>query len=204
MWWGNLSSFEQISFIVAISASAVLLLFVIMMLVGAANEVGFDGGDGDVDITVDINSDDPFSNIGGLKIFTFRSLLVFFCIGGWTSFLFGGIDGLHEIWALVIGCTIGAVAAILAAIVFKSMYKLESSGNISYKYGIGTEATVYLNIGKNLSKAGKVNATIQEKFLEVSAITPDDEDLKVGQRVYIIGVADETTVIVSKNKKQGE
>lgn len=201
MWWNNLSTFEQITFVIAVTATALLVVFIILMIIGAATDADFDGGDVDLDSTsIDPFNDNSIADAGGLQIFTFRTLLVFLCIGGWAAFLFGGIDGLHPAWAGVIGGLIGAGAGVGAAFAFKAMFKLESSGNISYRYGIGKEAVVYLKIPKNLSGTGKVNATIQERFLEISAITSDDEDIPVGTRVYIIGVSDETTVIVSRDK----
>ncbi|MDL2292644.1 hypothetical protein LJC17_03555 [Acholeplasma sp. OttesenSCG-928-E16] len=207
MWWNGLSVFEQVTFIMAITATVLLLIFIILMLVGAANDVDFDGGadmDIDSDFSTDAFNDHSLTTAGGLKVFTFRSALVFFCIGGWTAFLFGGVDELPKVWAGVIGGAIGAASAVIVALIFKAMYKIESSGNINYQNGVGKEGVVYLKVPKNLTGRGKINATIQDRFLEITAVTSDDDDIPVGTQVYIIGIADESTVVVSTHKLENK
>ncbi len=202
MWWNSLSDFQQISFVVAITATIIMLVFLILMLIGVGDGE-FDGGvDIDGDYDVDGFNDEPLSGIGGLKVFTFRSFLVLLSIGGWVSFTFEPMVG--PIWSTVIGVALGAIAAILVALVYKSMSKLESNGNLDYRYTIGKTATVYLRVPKEKNGVGKVTMTLQNRYLEIDAVTLEKQDLIVGKFVTVVGLENETTLIVKERIEEEE
>lgn len=201
MWWSNLTDYQQVLFIVAVAATAVMVLFIILMLIGFDNSEfdGIDDFDVDADLDIDSINDEPLSSIAGLKVFTIRGILAFLSMGSWITFIFLDIV---DVWlATLIGILGGYLSAYLLALALKQAMKLENSGNMDYRKAIGKSATVYIRIPKARASKGKVNLLLEGRYAEVDAITDDQEDLKSGMQVYVNGVFDETILVVSKNKK---
>ena len=140
--------------------------------------------------------DEPLVNFSGLKIFSLRGTLAFLSIGGWVAFILE--PSLKPFWSSVLGVVAGSIAAILMAISFKAAMKLESEGNINYKNAINKVGTVYIRIPSNRGGRGKITITIQERYLEVDAVTDDKEDLKTGMEVEVVDLFNENTLIVRK------
>jgi len=191
MWWDQLSSFQQGMFIVAVSASFVMLIFLVLMLIGIEG-TDFDGIDDVSD--VDVINDEPLSGIGGLKILTIRGILAFISMGAWTAYIM--VNWMHPLLASAIGIVVGALSAYLLALAFRATYKLESSGNLDYVNAIGQVGTVYIRVPKSKSGKGKITLTIQERYIEVDAMTEWNQDLMPKTIVEVIGIEDTTTLIV--------
>jgi len=203
LWWESYTSFQQAMFIIAATATLILFVFLILMMFGVHGD-DFDGTfDGGVDTSVDdlqgdVFNNEPLSDFAGLKLFTLRGILTFFSIGGWVTFLCN--QSLGIVLSLVIGVISGLIAAFLLAYSFKQIMKLEMEGNLKYENAIGKLGEVYIRIPKNRTGKGKINMLLQERYVEMDAITSDEEDLKTGTRVIVTGVENESTVIV---KRQG-
>lgn len=196
MWWEALSNFQQTTFIIALSATIILLIFLILLLMGIGDE-SFDGSDSELDFDgYDIYNDEPLSAFAGLRILSVRGVLSFLSIGGWTAFTVEPSLGVW--WSLLIGVIAGVVAAYLLAIAFRLSLRLESSGNINYEYAIGKTATVYIRVPKSKSGKGKVNLILQERLIEVDAVTEEDNDLLTNTIVEIVSLDDERTFIVKR------
>lgn len=191
MWWNNLSNFQQVSFVVAVTASVIMLIFLLLMIIGV-DDTDFDGIDGP---DIDVINDEPLIGFSGLRILTLRGILVLISMGAWTSFLLEPI--MHWAFAVIIGVLVGIVSALLVALAFKASLKLESIGNLDYKNAIGKDATVYIRVPKNRTGKGKITFNMQERFVEVDAITEDLEDLMPKTSVVILDVIDETTLKVT-------
>jgi membrane protein implicated in regulation of membrane protease activity len=191
MWWEQLSSFQQGMFIIAVSASFVMLIFLVLMLIGIEGS-DFDGVDDVSD--VDVINDEPLSGIGGLKILTIRGILAFISMGAWTAYLL--VNWMHPLIASAIGIVVGAISAYLLALAFRATYRLESSGNLDYANAIGQIGTVYIRVPKSKIGKGKITLTIQERYIEVDAMTEWDQDLMPKTIVEVIGIEDTTTLIV--------
>ncbi|MFA5006594.1 MAG: hypothetical protein WC509_03895 [Candidatus Izemoplasmatales bacterium] len=201
-WWEALSGFQQAMFVVAAIATAIMAIFLILMLFGIeGGEASAYGGDVDVpdvdaDVDVDEINDEPLSAIGGLKIITIRGVLAFLAIGGWTAFSLG--DLIHPLLASLCGLASGSLAAILLAIGLRAAMKLESEGNLDLKNAVGKIATVYLRVPKDRTAKGKVTLTVQERYVEADAVTDEHEDLPTGVEVEIVDEADENTLVVRR------
>ena len=191
MWWEQLSSFQQGMFIIAVSASFVMLIFLVLMLIGIEGS-DFDGIDDVSD--VDVINDEPLSGIGGLKILTIRGILAFISMGAWTAYIL--VNWMHPLIASAFGIVVGAISAYLLALAFRATYKLESSGNLDYTNAIGQIGTVYIRVPKSKIGKGKITLTIQERYIEVDAMTEWDQDLMPKTIVEVIGIEDTTTLIV--------
>ena len=201
-WWNSLSSFQQIMFVVAATSTLVLLIFLILMLIGYN---GPDAYAGDVDLPdfeldIDNINDEPFSYISGLRLLSIRSILAFLSIGGWVAYV---LDKSLATWlAGILGILSGAVAAFLVALAFKALYKLEDEGNIDYNNALGKTANVYLRIPPKRNGKGKVNVVVQGKYVEIDAVTDDEEHINTGSEVKIISLLDDTTVVVKRFKEE--
>lgn len=198
MWWSNLTDYQQVLFIVAVAATAVMVLFIILMLIGFDNSEfdGIDDFDVDADLDIDSINDEPLSSIAGLKVFTIRGILAFFSMGSWITLIFVGIV---DAWlATVIGVIGGYLSAYLLAFALKQAMKLENSGNMVYSKAIGKNATVYIRIPKKRSGTGKVNMLLEGRYTELDAITDDASDIMTKSNVEVIGIYNETILIVKK------
>lgn len=192
MWWSQMSALEQVLFILASSSTAIMIIFLVMLLLGFDTDE-FDGI-GSPDIDIDGINDDPITGIAGLKVLTLRGVLVFLAIGSWTAFLLVSSAG---IWlGLVLGAIAGVIAAFIQALAFRAALKLESSGNIDYMNAVGKAGTVYLRIPKNRQGKGKVSMVIQDRLTEVDAVTEEDQDLLPNQTIIVVSLLDATTLIV--------
>lgn len=190
-WWEGLNTFQQVMFAIAVPSTIIMIVLLILMLIGLDN----DAADG-FDINVDSINDEPLASFGGLKIFTLRGVLAFFSVGGWVSFLIS--PSLNNWIAGLIGFVSGLIAAFILAISLRAALKLEAEGNLNYINTIGKIGTVYIRIPKNKTGKGKITVTAQERFLEVDAVTEDDEDIKTGMAVEIVSLNDESTVVVTR------
>ncbi|MDR2822205.1 MAG: hypothetical protein LBV58_01455 [Acholeplasmatales bacterium] len=197
-WWDGLTDFQQIVFIFAATATLLMLIFLIMMLLGGVvGDADFDGVPDSIDGDVDIINDDPVSSFSGLRVLNLRSALAFFSIGGWTAFLFDGV--VHWAIALLLGVVAGSISAVGVSFAFKLIMKMEDDGNLEYSNAIGLQADVYIRIPASRGGNGKVMLTFQGRYVECEAITDDAEDLLNHTRVKVLAVDNQTTLIVTKN-----
>lgn len=201
MWFESLSDIQQITFIIGIISTIIMIIFIILMLIGMDGGESFDGDvDFDADASIDAYNADSFASISGLRILTVRGALAFFSIGSWTTYLMS--DYVSPLSAILIGIIAGGIAAVLLAMAMKAILKLESSGNLDYKTAIGKTATVYIRIHKEANGKGKVIFNHQGKMVEVDALTHGKEDLLNKTEVLIVGLSDESTLVVKKNLKE--
>lgn len=194
MWWDNLSSFQQVSFVIAVTSTVIMLIFLLLMIIGI-EDTEFDGVDSP---DIDVINDEPLIGFSGLRILTLRGILVLIAMGSWTVFLLEPI--MHWAFAMLIGLLVGTASALLVALAFRASLKLESTGNLDYRNAIGKDANVYIRIPKNRLGKGKVTLNMQERFVEVDAITEDTEDLMPKMSVVVSEVVDETTLKVTLKK----
>lgn len=195
-WWETQSDFQQVMFIIAAAGTIVLLVFLLLMIFGVGGDESFDGEvDTDADID-DVANDEPVGALGGLRILTIRGAFTFLAIGGWTAY--GFADLVHPLLAIFFGVLFGFIAAFLLALVFRAFPKLENKGNLDYKNAIGKSGSVYIKVPKNHNGTGKVNLTFQEHYVEVDAVTDDQEDLTTGMAITVLRLENESTVIVTK------
>jgi len=207
-WWGSYTAFQQVMFIIASTATIIMIIFLILMLFGIHGEE-FDGADvssfdhdlsgDDLDASGqgDLFNDEPLSAFSGLRLLTLRGILAFLSVGGWVALLMNTSAGIF--WSIFVGILSGATASFLLALAFKQAMRLESVGNVQYVNAIGKKGSVYIKIPANFAGKGKINLTLQERFVEVDAMTNDESDLKPGTSVIVTGLKDETTLIVKKD-----
>lgn len=200
IWWESLSVFQQIMFVIAVPSTLILIIFLIMMIIGIDGTDAF-GGDVDIDVSgIDAINDEPFSDISGLRILSVRGALTFLSVGPWMAFI---LDNTMKSWlAGILGLLSGALAAFLLALAFRASLKLENEGNVDYHNSIGKIGVVYLRIPAARTGKGKINVTVQERYVEIDAITDDEEVIATGTNVTVVDILNDTTVIVKRTKER--
>lgn len=184
-WFNSYNSFFQAMIIIACAATLVMVIQIVMLLIGLGDDGSFDDIDasdpGGVD---DIVNDGGFLDLFGLRILTLRNLIAFLAIGGWSMVVF--FDLTEIVWlSILLGIICGVICMILLAYIFKKFNDLQSSGNIDINNAIGKIGTVYLTIPGHRSGKGKINVIVQERYIEVEAIT-DEDTIPTGSDIKII------------------
>ena len=180
MWFESLSTSEKIYFIIAVVASILLVIQIVLMLfsLGGASDMDFDGDFDGVDGDMDADC--------GLSFFTIKGMTAFFALGGWCGFAAAmGLPG--NIWApILIAVATGTVALLGVGFAMRGIARMQCSGNIVKHKLVGQSATVYVSIPESRKGRGKIVLTAQDTYLEIDAMTDDAERIPVDTRVKIV------------------
>lgn len=185
-FWASLSVLERVYFCIGLAATVFLILQIIMMLFGigeSGTDIDLDG-DGEPDVSID-SSD-------GFTLFSLRGLIAFFAIGGWVGFILADVS---TALAIVLSIVCGSLALVAMAFIMRGIMKMRSDGNISIDKAIGKTADVYLTIPKKDGGQGKVTLTLEERFVELDAVTNDDAPIPTGCKVKVTGVSGQTLIV---------
>ena len=177
-WFTALSVAEKIYFIIAVVASVLLIIQIIMLL--------FSLGGGDIDMDGCPDCVDGIDHAdGGLSFFSVKSLTAFFALGGWCGFAAQNAM-LNNFWApALIALATGAVALLGVAFAMRGIARLQCSGNIVKHKLVGTTATVYVSIPANRSGRGKITLSAQGRYMELDAMTDEEQRIPVDCLVEI-------------------
>ncbi|MFT5860406.1 MAG: uncharacterized membrane protein YhaH (DUF805 family) [Flavobacteriaceae bacterium] len=189
-FFDGMTTSEQTYWIVALIGTIIFAGIFLMTFVG--------GGDADMDSDMsDVDADDAG---GGFQFFTFKSVTAFFTIFGWTGVTC--IDnGLSNIATLLISILAGAAMMAVTSLLFFWMAKLAQSGTLRISNAIGAIGEVYLPIGANRSRSGKVQIKVQGSLRELEAITDADEDLPTKSLVKVTEIVSDELLLVEKLTK---
>lgn len=193
-WWNELSWLGQVFACMAIPATLILVIQTILLLVGG----GLGGGEASAqagDIDSDGDAHDLADGADGLRVFTVRGLVAFFTIGGWLglALLQNNISPILSVLFAVLG---GLAAMVVVALILKWTLSLQDSGNISLTNAIGKPAQVYLTVPANRSGTGKVTVTVQERLMELDAVTDNAQPLRTGELVTVKALVNSSLLLV--------
>ena len=228
-WWESLTLLQQIFTCMAVPATLILIIQSILLLFGIGFG-GSDGDAGDIssDFDSDIDTDISMADIGdidgsthfdvnaasdfdpdksggdindtsGLSLFTIRGIVAFFSVGGWTGLVLSKYTSSYI--AIPIAFIAGTAALVGIALLFKYAMRFQDKGNIDIKNAIGKVGSVYLTIPANKTGKGKINVMVQERFVELDAVTDNNQPILTGSIIEVAGIIDQQTVLVNK---QGE
>ena len=141
------------------------------------------------------NSREVLQNEPNLRLFTMRGMVAFFAIGGWSG-LIALQRNVNLFVAFGMAFAAGAAGAYVVAKVLQVFLRLQDKGNVDLENAIGMRAEVYLRIPAKAAHPGKITLILQERFVEVNAITKGEEELARGRIVRIVGMQDDDTLIV--------
>lgn len=133
---------------------------------------------------------------GSAKLLTVRGVVAFFALGGWAG-LAALTAGIKPLWATMIALLAGVAAMFVASVVIRFALRMQSSGNISLGNAVGQTADVYITIPPSRFNTGKVTMVLQERFVEIDAVTDDPEPIKPKTKVEVVGTAGKDCVVVT-------
>lgn len=178
-WINGLTTLQKVFFYAAAPASALIILTGLVSMIGI--EI-------DSLTNIDIGFDDT------LGLFNIRGILAFFAIGGIVG-LAMSIGGLPDIYSIAGGLASGALSMKLFSSLMK-IAKADHSGNIKTENAIGKVGEVYLTIPPERKDKGKVNLLLQGRLAEFDAVTQNSMEIKNGDKVLVIGIEKENTLLV--------
>jgi len=187
-WFSNLEFLPKVYWLVAIIGS---LIFSIVMI------MAFTGGDADGldDMDSDLDADGA-----GFQFITFKNLVGFFTIFGWSGI--ACIDaGLSTPLTIIISVISGLLMMVIMATLFYFISKLTDSGTLNYKNAIDAVGEVYLTIGADRSRMGKVTVSVQGTMRELDALTDSLTELKSGTIIKVVDVTSNGILIVDQTRK---
>lgn len=171
---------DTLFLVAAVAGGAVLLL---QLLLGFA---GFDADIGDVD------AGEAFSL---LSVRAVAAGAVFF---GITALALRGA-GLGLVPTLMLALVAGGVAAAAVTAAVRAMLRLQGDGTVRVQDAVGSPATVYLRIPGERAGTGKIQLALQERTVELQAVTSEGE-LPTGSRVVVVEVLGPDTVLVAAER----
>ena len=128
-------------------------------------------------------------------LFSLRGIMAMAAIGGWSGLVMHEA-GINLVITIFLACAFGFMALVAIAYLMKLSLRLQSSGNIDLGYAIGKVGSVYIPIPPSMQGVGKINITIQERFVEVCAITRAKRRLKTGESVRVVATDEIGNVVV--------
>jgi len=188
-WFSNLEFLPKVYWLIAIIGS---LIFSVVMLMAFAGGDADDIGDMDADIDADAGA--------GFHFISFKNLIGFFTIFGWSGI--ACIDaGLSKPLTVIISIVCGLIMMTIMASLFYFISKLTDSGTLNYKNAIDAVGEVYLTIGADRSKIGKVTVSVQGTMRELDALTDSFTELKSGTIIKVVDVTSNGILIVDHTRK---
>ena len=168
-----------------------------------------DGTDSDFSVDADYNIDGDLSDIDhmahaghftgshphAIRIFTIRGIVAFFALGGWSG-LAALTGGIAPLWSIMIALVAGAAAMLLASAILQFALRMQSSGNINLKYAVSQVADVYITIPPLRAYPGKVTMVLQERFVELDAMTDNETEIRPNNKVEVIGQVSRECLLV--------
>ena len=187
-WFNSLATFEKVYWGIALVASIIFLILMIMTFLG-----------GEVDDLGDVDAEIDGDTGIGFQFLSFKNLMGFFTIFGWTGI--ACLDaGYENGMTIIISVICGLLMMLAIATLFYYLSKLTSDGSLKMKNAVNAVGEVYLTIGANRSSIGKIQVNVQGGLRELEAITDEDTPLMQGDVVTVSQVTDNGILIVNKHK----
>lgn len=186
-WFAAFEPFEKVYWSIALIASGIFIVLMILTFVGGEFD---DTGDVDGDIDGDTGIEFQF--------LSFKNLVGFFTIFGWSGIACLN-EGLSKPITIVISIICGLLMMTIMASIFYYLGKLNSSGTLKLKNARNQIGEVYLTIGANRSRIGKVHINIQGGMRELEALTDDTTNLHQGDIITVTEITGTGILIVTKH-----
>ncbi|MBQ7647062.1 MAG: NfeD family protein [Clostridia bacterium] len=225
-WWNTLALFEQILYCVAIPATLILLIQLIMIILGFGHDgaginpsdtsgiegldgvdVSFDadtgtdfidGGDpSDINTEIDYGDGSSHGDFGTMNFFTVQGMITLLCVFGWVGILTYNMSA-NAVLAVILGIVTGLAAMYGVAKLLWVSKKLAQNGTLNVRNLLGASGTVYLVIPGDGESRGKVNIASGERLVEFDAVTECGEALPDGTAVRVTDIRQGNVLVVEK------
>jgi len=183
-WWSSVGAFDQTYFWIAIIATGVFAIVLILtFFVDADTDTDFDADEG-----------------MGFQFITFKNLVGFFAVLGWTG-LSCINAGYSNGTTIILSAIAGLIMMVVMAALFYFMTKLTDDGTLKIKNAINGMGEVYLTIPPSRSAFGKVQIRIQGTLRELDAVTDSEQEIKTGTLITVEDVVNGEILVVKSNLK---
>lgn len=201
-WWNSLGITMQVFYCIAIPATLIIVIQTILLMIGIGHggegvEFSDTSGIDGCEHTAIGDGSNP-ADFSTMQLFTLQGIMTFLCVFGWTGIICTSL-GLHVAIAIIIALVLGFLAMLGVAKVLQLTRKLTQDGSLDVRRLLGEKGRVYIPIPANESGEGKVTIAAGERFIELSAVTDEQEAIPTGTQVRIIDVRGDV-VAVEKDK----
>lgn len=186
--FAGLNNIEKTYWIIALLGSTIFVIIFIMTFIG---------GDGDADMAADGTDFDADDGGVGFQFFTFKNVVAFFTIFGWTGIICLQ-SGMGNFGTVAIATIAGLTMMVITSALFFYMHKLAQSGTLRINNAVGLIGEVYLPIGAKRSKVGKIQLKVQGSLRELEAITDSETDLTTTSMIRVKEVVSAELLLVEK------
>lgn len=196
-WWNALILFEQIYWAIAIPATLIFLIQLILTFIG-----GDVDHDHDFDVDTEIESDHGI----GFHFISLKNLVAFFTIFGWTGLAcidaFSKEGEAFDAYGVTIFISIicGVIMMLIMAGIYYFMSRLSHSGTLDMRNAIGKVGDVYLTIPAKKEGLGKVQIKVQGGLRTLDAMTTDIENIKTGSIIEVEDIVGENILLVKRSR----
>ena len=212
VWWGTLTLIEQIFACIAIPATVILVLQTILLIFSSFGGDGADahdaGTDHDTGTDHDAGTDHGHGHghhhghahharDAGLRIFSVRGFVTFFCMFGWTGLVLMR-NGATQAVSITAGIVVGFIFMVLIAVAFVWFLKLQQNGAMDIKHAVGVSGSAYLGIPAKRAGKGKVSAIISGRYSVLDAVTDEKIAIPTHSAVTVVGVTGDNVLVVVK------
>lgn len=180
-FWEQLTVFERTLWFIAVLASSVFVIQLLLSFVGLATDHD------DIDV--------PTDGDHGFHMFTVKNFMAFFSMFGWVG-LACDKAGMGPVATVAVATFAGIVAMALVAALFYFTGKLGEDATFDVKTAVGHQGKVYIPIPAARSGSGKIQFNLGS-VRELDAVTAG-EALPTGTPVKIAAVLDGSTVVVER------
>jgi hypothetical protein len=178
----------------------------------------FMGGDADADVDVDVDIDvdmdvdmdvDGADGVDGahgadgmddsdvsFKVLSLQTVTAFLMMFGLTGLALRREAYLAEGWSVLGSLVVGTIALLIVAKLMSWMKGMKSDGTMVMANAVGQDGSVYLTIREG--GIGKVRVTVQGHLKVFNAAAKDGKEVKTGERVTVLEVTPDNTLIVAK------
>jgi hypothetical protein len=176
----------------ALIGTAVFALRLVLMLVGLAGH----------DLAIDLHADASLDAHHGdpseaFKVLSIQSIAAFLMGFGWGGLGAYAGSEMGPLKSAIVGIAVGAGMMWLLAQLFRFLYRMQASGNITIDAVVGRDAAVYLSIPAKGGGRGQIRIALEDRERFYDAISDGDE-IPTGARARIVRANPDNTVTVSR------
>ncbi len=206
-WWESMNALQKLFYYFAIPSTVLMFIQTVLSLfsLGGGSDTDFDTADANIEMDTGLEGDNSAiagtgseGFIADFKFFSLRGIIAFFTVLGWVGVILSGTE-MNSILVFTISILAGIAADVGIGMLFYSLNKLQSRGNISLANAIGKVGEVYIPIPEKGNGRGKIQITVQERLIEADAVSEENYRLNTGTLVKVTGLADGNILRVKKN-----
>ena len=181
----GLDTWMQVYWVCAAVGSLIFVVQMVLTLIGMDStdmEVDFDGAN-----TMDLG--------GSISLFSIKNFVNFIVGFGWAGVCLGDVIESRLLLG-VVAVLVGVAFVLMFFFIKKQTNKLEHNGAFKIGDCVGKTVDVYLRIPSRKGGKGKVQVSLNGSVQEIDAMTEEEEGIASGLKVVVVGILDQSTVLV--------